>query len=77
MATQEQKALLVDLTGALGIVVMKSMASPSDTNPDFDFLLSARNTLLPTAPADIDYDDWLNRLQNIAKKYADQHKQYP
>ena len=72
MATQEQKAQLVDLTGALGIVVTKSMASPLDTNPDFDFLLSARNTLLPQAPADIDYDDWLNRLQNIAKKYADQ-----
>lgn len=74
MATIEQKAQLVDLTGSLGIVVMKTMSSATSPNADFDFLLSARNTLIPEAPTNIDYDAWLDRLQKIAKKYSDVSK---
>lgn len=69
MATQEQKALLVDLTGKLGIMVMQSMKTPYATNEDFDFLLNARNTLLKAASNTIDYNAWIHCFQLLEKKY--------
>ena len=71
MATHKEQAELVDLTGRLGIAVMKVMPSPDAPDADFDFLIRARIELIFTPPEAIDAERWRTRLEPIAQRVGE------
>lgn len=71
MATHKEQAELVDLTGRLGIAVMKVMPSPDAPDSDFDFLIRARTELIFTRPEAIDTKRWRTRLEPIALRVGE------